>query len=34
MQENEAGSLVLQWQIGGVLLPGQSGEVVFQASVR
>ncbi|HEV3081017.1 MAG TPA: DUF11 domain-containing protein [Gemmataceae bacterium] len=34
MQENEAGSLVLQWQIGGALLPGQSGEVVFQARVR
>ena len=34
MKENEAGSLVLQWQIGGALLPGQSGEVVFQARVR
>ena len=34
MKENEAGSLILQWQIGGALLPGQSGETVFQARVR
>jgi uncharacterized repeat protein (TIGR01451 family) len=34
MKENEAGSLVLRWQIGGSLLPGQSGVVGFQARIR
>jgi uncharacterized repeat protein (TIGR01451 family) len=33
-QENEAGSVVLQWAISGTLLPGQSGMVRFQARVR
>ncbi len=34
MQENDAGSTVLRWEIGGKLLPGQSGVVSFQARVR
>ncbi len=34
MQQNEAGSLVLRWEIGGTLQPGQSGVVSFQAKVR
>jgi uncharacterized repeat protein (TIGR01451 family) len=34
MQENEAGSLILRWEITGRLLPGQSGVVRFQARVR
>lgn len=33
-QENEAGSLILRWEIGGNLLPGASGVVSFQARVR
>jgi len=31
---NEAGSLVLRWQVGGSLPPGQSGILTFQARVR
>jgi uncharacterized repeat protein (TIGR01451 family) len=31
---NEAGSMVLRWQISGRLLPGQTGVVRFQARVR
>jgi uncharacterized repeat protein (TIGR01451 family) len=34
MQQNEAGSAILHWEIGGPLLPGQSGVVRFQARVR
>jgi uncharacterized repeat protein (TIGR01451 family) len=34
MQENEAGSASLRWQINMPLQPGQSGEVRFQAKVR
>ena len=34
MQENEAGSLILRWEVGGTLPPGQSGEIMFQARVR
>jgi uncharacterized repeat protein (TIGR01451 family) len=34
MQENEAGSMMLRWQINVPLGPGQSGEVKFQAKVR
>jgi uncharacterized repeat protein (TIGR01451 family) len=34
MQENEAGSLLLRWEISGKLLPGDSGVVRFQARVR
>jgi uncharacterized repeat protein (TIGR01451 family) len=33
-QENEAGSVILRWEIGGQLLPGQSGLLSFQAKVR
>jgi uncharacterized repeat protein (TIGR01451 family) len=33
-QENEAGSVLLHWEITGTLLPGQSGVVSFQARVR
>jgi uncharacterized repeat protein (TIGR01451 family) len=33
-QENEAGSLILRWEIGGKLLPGTSGVLTFQARVR
>jgi uncharacterized repeat protein (TIGR01451 family) len=34
MRENGAGSLILRWEIGGQLLPGQSGVVSFQARIR
>jgi uncharacterized repeat protein (TIGR01451 family) len=34
MQENEAGSVILRWEISGQLLPGQSGLISFQARVR
>jgi uncharacterized repeat protein (TIGR01451 family) len=34
MQENEAGSLLLRWEVTGKLLPGESGVVRFQARVR
>jgi uncharacterized repeat protein (TIGR01451 family) len=34
IQDNEAGSVILRWEIGGRLLPGQSGVVSFQARVR
>jgi uncharacterized repeat protein (TIGR01451 family) len=34
MRENEAGSLILRWEISGQLLPGQSGVVSFQARIR
>jgi uncharacterized repeat protein (TIGR01451 family) len=33
-QENVAGSVILRWQINGVLAPGQSGLVTFQAKIR
>lgn len=33
-QENEAGSVVLRWEIGGDLQPGQKGKITFQARVR
>src|SRR5262249_48684941 len=33
-QANEAGSVILRWEIGGKLLPGESGMVSFQAVVR
>jgi uncharacterized repeat protein (TIGR01451 family) len=33
-QENEAGSVIVHWEIDGQLLPGQSGVVSFQAKVR
>ena len=31
---NEAGSVVVKWELPGVLLPGQSGTVKFKAKVR
>jgi uncharacterized repeat protein (TIGR01451 family) len=34
LQENEAGSVILRWEVGGRLLPGQSGVVSFQARIR
>jgi uncharacterized repeat protein (TIGR01451 family) len=34
MQENEAGSLLLRWEISGKLFPGDSGVVRFQARIR
>jgi uncharacterized repeat protein (TIGR01451 family) len=34
MQANDAGSLILRWEIAGKLLPGQTGTVTFQARVR
>jgi uncharacterized repeat protein (TIGR01451 family) len=34
IQENEAGSVVLRWEVSGKLLPGTSGVVSFQARVR
>lgn len=34
MQPNEAGSLILRWEVAGKLLPGESGIVSFQARVR
>jgi uncharacterized repeat protein (TIGR01451 family) len=33
-QANEAGSLILRWEITGRLLPGSSGVVRFQARIR
>jgi uncharacterized repeat protein (TIGR01451 family) len=33
-QVNEAGSLILRWEIGGSLAPGQSGLIRFKALVR
>ena len=33
-QENEAGSVILRWEVTGKLLPGQSGIVSFQAKMR
>jgi uncharacterized repeat protein (TIGR01451 family) len=33
-QENEAGSVILRWEISGRLLPGESGVLRFQARVR
>jgi len=34
MQENEAGSMILRWEITGRLHPGESGVIRFQATVR
>jgi uncharacterized repeat protein (TIGR01451 family) len=34
MQENEVGSVVLRWEIGGTLQPGQSGRLRFKARLR
>jgi uncharacterized repeat protein (TIGR01451 family) len=34
LQENEAGSVLLHWEVGGTLAPGQSGLISFQVRVR
>ena len=34
LQQNEAGSVALRWEITGVLQPGKSGVVSFQARIR
>ncbi len=34
MQENEAGSMILRWEISGKLLPDDKGVIRFQARVR
>jgi hypothetical protein len=34
MQQNEAGSVILRWEINGRLPPGESGIISFQARVR
>jgi uncharacterized repeat protein (TIGR01451 family) len=34
MQQNEAGSVILRWEVSGKLLPGQTGLISFQARVR
>jgi uncharacterized repeat protein (TIGR01451 family) len=34
LQQNEAGSVILRWEISGSLLPGSRGVVSFQARVR
>jgi uncharacterized repeat protein (TIGR01451 family) len=34
MQENEAGSMILRWEITGKLQPGDTGVIRFQAKVR
>jgi hypothetical protein len=34
MQQNEAGSVILRWEISGRLLPGQSGRLKFKARER
>src|SRR5262249_53482799 len=33
-QQNEAGSVILRWEISGKLMPGQTGVISFQARVR
>jgi uncharacterized repeat protein (TIGR01451 family) len=33
-EANEAGSLILRWEVAGVLQPGQGGVVRFQARIR
>jgi uncharacterized repeat protein (TIGR01451 family) len=34
LQENEAGSVILHWEVGGRLLPGDTGTLRFQVRVR
>jgi uncharacterized repeat protein (TIGR01451 family) len=34
VQRNEAGSVVLRWEISGKLLPGESGRLRFKVKVR
>jgi len=31
---NEAGSLILRWEVSGTLQPGQTGRLRFQAKAR
>lgn len=33
-QANEAGSVILRWQLSGPLLPGETGVIMFQAKIR
>ena len=33
-EQNEAGSLILRWEVSGRLAPGQGGVLRFQARVR
>ena len=34
LAQNEAGSVVLRWEVSGTLQPGQSGRVRFKVRVR
>jgi uncharacterized repeat protein (TIGR01451 family) len=34
LQQNEAGSAIVRWEVSGVLQPGKSGVVTFQARIR
>jgi uncharacterized repeat protein (TIGR01451 family) len=34
LQENEASSAILRWEIGGTLQPGETGKLRFKARVR
>jgi hypothetical protein len=34
MQKNEAGSLILRWEVTGRLMPKEYGIIKFQAKVR
>jgi uncharacterized repeat protein (TIGR01451 family) len=34
LQQNEAGSVVVRWEINGVLQPGKTGVVTFEARIR
>ncbi len=34
LQQNEAGSVIVRWEITGTLQPGKSGVVTFQARIR
>jgi uncharacterized repeat protein (TIGR01451 family) len=34
LQQNDAGSVILRWEIGGKLLPGESGVVSFKVRIR
>lgn len=34
LTENEAGSVILRWELPGELLPGQSGTIKFRVKVR
>jgi uncharacterized repeat protein (TIGR01451 family) len=34
LQQNEAGSVIVRWEVTGTLQPGKSGVVTFQARIR